>query len=118
MNQIVNMNISDAVEVEVLPAAKPKGWAKEKKARQRKSMKERIEGIIAKDEAKSRKIGEAIIKSTGQLCYDFPWQSAAPRPWRDGYTRVLIPLKTPTRKGRHCLVQIVRNSNLSHGKHS
>lgn len=110
--------VTNDASIEVLPPAKAKGWAKEKRARQRKSMKERIEAIIAKDEHRTRKTGEAVIKSTGQVCYDFPWTSAAPRTWGEGYTRVLIPLKEPTRKGRYCLIQIVHNSNLSHGRHS
>lgn len=110
--------VKNEANVEVLAPAKAKGWAKEKRARQRKSMKERVEAIIAKAEHQARKTGEAIIKSTGQLCYDFPWTAAATRPWGEGYTRVLIPLKEPTRNGSYCLIQIVHNSKLSHGRHS
>lgn len=86
-----------------------------KKSLPQKSLRDRIERAIARSESNSRRVGEGVIKSTNQLCYDFPWNAAGPRPWKDGYTRVIIPLPTPTRKGKRCLVQIVHNSNLSHG---
>lgn len=113
-------NAADATQalIEVLPPAKSNSWAKQKKARQIKSMKEKIETALVKNDHVARVTGEAIIISTGQLCYDLPWISSGPRPWRDGYTRVLIPLKTPTAKGHMTMVQIVKNSNLSHGRHS
>lgn len=93
-----------------------RNWAKEKKARQRLSVK--AEKSITKNETQARRTGEAIITSTGQLCYDFPWVGSSPRPWKDGYTRVLIPLKNPTASGKRTLVQIVHNSKLSHGSHA
>lgn len=107
---------AESANVERIPPRKPKGWAAAKKERQRKSMKEKIGEAIERAESHHSRSSEAIIKSTGQRCFDLPWNAAAPRPWRDGYTRVLIPLDHPTRKGKRCLVQIVHNSKLSHGR--
>jgi hypothetical protein len=105
---------AEAANVEKVPQRKPKGWAAAKKERQRQSMKEKISDAIERAESHSRS-SEAIIKSTGQRCFDLPWLAATPRPWKDGYTRVMIPLDQPTKAGKRFLVQIVHNGKLSHG---
>lgn len=54
--------------------------------------------------------------SDGRVCYPFPWESTkTEQPWRNGYSRVMIPL-TETEKinsNKKCHVQIVRNNKLS-----
>lgn len=106
--------------VEVLPAAPRKGKradVRAKKARQRLLHEKVLEAI---DKATSRIVSshEMTIKKTGQRCIAAPWQAASDRPWREGYTRVMIMLDTPTVKGKRCLYQIVRNDHLSHESHS
>lgn len=102
--------MSTQVPVEVLPAAEP---SKRKRAR-RASMAERIEKALTSPN-NGRRFTEGVIKTTGQRFFDFPWESPAARPWREGYTRVLIPLAQPTSKGKRCIVQVIHNSKLSHG---
>lgn len=53
----------------------------------------------------------------GRVAYDFPWEShASPRPWKNGYSRVIIPLTASeqrgARRGTKCHTQIVKNSKL------
>ena len=55
------------------------------------------------------------LRKCGREVYPFLWAgSKAARPWKDGYTRVIIPL-TPAEQ-RHsrkrCHIQIVRNDNI------
>ena len=47
---------------------------------------------------------------TGRICHALPWNCGGPRPWRDGYTRVLIPVQPGH---PHPSTQIVRNDHLS-----
>lgn len=58
------------------------------------------------------------LNKTGRVAYEFPWETkAADRPWKDGYTRVLIPLTAAERKnakpGTKAHMQIVALRNLS-----
>jgi hypothetical protein len=111
-------------QIEVLePKHEGKRAARNAKRRRQKSLRDKIQGAIER-EAKAQEAAhhprprELYIKKGNVLCYPFPWQAMSPQPWRDGYTRVLIPLKDATRKGSRCLVQIVRNDNLAHGRAS
>ena len=51
----------------------------------------------------------------GRVAYPFPWESSQiPKPWKDGYERVCIPL-TPAERlnsNKKCHVQIVASRNL------
>lgn len=54
---------------------------------------------------------------TGRVVTEFPWESKTlERPWREGYTRVLIPMteaeQLRSRRGLKCHTQIVRLSRL------
>jgi len=60
---------------------------------------------------------------TGRIATEFPWESKTlPRPWKDGYTRVLVPMteaeQLRSRRGLKCHTQIVRLSRLQVAKKS
>lgn len=80
----------------------------------RGNLAERIEKAL-KTPRNSRRSLEGVVKTTGQRFIDFPWEGSGPRPWKDGYTRVLIMLDQPTPNGKRTLTQIIHNSKLSHG---
>lgn len=55
------------------------------------------------------------LRKCGREVYPFPWTShKAPRPWKDGYTRVMIPLTAEERRhsSKLCHIQVVRNENI------
>jgi hypothetical protein len=103
--------------VETLPAAVPK---RKRAPRKPKSLKDTIATAVTKaekDAAALQNTSEVTLKNTGEIGYLMPWAaSGAPRPWSDGYSRVVIPLKTPTKRGARCKTLIVRNDNLVHGR--
>jgi hypothetical protein len=99
--------------------ARPEGWSKAKRTRRRKTLQEKIETAVQASELQEQRLersNEMTIKKTGQICHTMPWQAASPCPWLPGYTRVVIPLKEALRNGARCLIQIVRNDNLAHGR--
>ena len=54
----------------------------------------------------------------GRQAYELAWtNSRMPRPWRNGYTRVMLPFtareQLGARPGKTCHVQIVKTSNLT-----
>ena len=53
-----------------------------------------------------------MLKKTGEIVYMLPWAATAPRPWRDGYSRVVRPIANQTNCGNRAEVMIVRNDHL------
>lgn len=62
-----------------------------------------------------RTSGKATIKSTGQQCFLFFWKASTDQPWKEGYSRVMIPLNGKSRSGKTSVIQIVKDSNLIFG---
>lgn len=55
----------------------------------------------------------------GRECFVFPWASEKlPRPWKNGYTRVIIPLTKAEKinSSKKCHIQIVRTDKLKSTK--
>lgn len=105
-----------AAHVSVLPAAAPK---RKRAPRKLKSLKETIAQAVTKAEQNNALIQnthEVTIRKTKEVGYLMHWTAGTPAPWREGYSRVVVPLATPTRHGARCKTLIVKNSNLIHGR--
>lgn len=67
----------------------------------------------------STKAPEIMFKlPDGRLAQPFPWtNSQVPKPWRDGYSRVMVPFteveKRNAKRGKKAHILIVRNSKLT-----
>lgn len=79
----------------------------------RKSLKGRIEKAAAAVAAKASAFRTYKMVKTDRICYGLPWNCGDPKPWRDGYTRVLIPVPNPLPGQTRAVTQIVRNDHLS-----
>ena len=102
--------------VDVLPAAAPK---RKRAPRKPKSLKETIATAVTKAEQNDALIQnahEVTLRKTKETGYLMGWTAGTAAPWREGYSRVVIPLATPTRSGARCKTLIVKNSNLIHGR--
>lgn len=58
-----------------------------------------------------------MLTKTGRTCHELPWESKMlERPWKQGYTRVMIPYTAEelknSRNAKKCHIQIVRNTRL------
>jgi hypothetical protein len=94
---------------------------KPKRPRAKKtSLKDSIAAAVAQEEKtlelKHSDFHEVTLIKTGEVGRLFPWAAATACPWDPGYSRVIVPLKTPTKRGARVKTMIVRNSNIKHGR--
>lgn len=56
------------------------------------------------------------LKKTNRACLLFPWMAPCPRPWKDGYERVIVPFTQAELKnaknGKRAHIQIVRRDSI------